>query len=141
MLGLIPGLKERLPGMNIEGFRMISQTQNKILASNESFAKFKNQFGHEMRGTPRNDFRKLLIDVLGEMGIPVMWNHQLETFKDNGNEVTAVFRGGQQYVGSFLVGCDGLHSNTRTVLFGKEQPSFTGLTQVGQDECGFVARC
>ena len=31
---------------------------------------------------------------------------------------------------SFVAGCDGLHSNTRISLFGKEEATFTGLVQV-----------
>ena len=44
---------------------------------------------------------------------------------------------GQRYLlrerlthGVFLVGCDGLHSATRNVLFGEEPTTFLGLTQV-----------
>jgi 2-polyprenyl-6-methoxyphenol hydroxylase-like FAD-dependent oxidoreductase len=44
--------------------------------------------------------------------------------------VTAIFENGQFAKGSFAVGCDGLHSKTRAVLFGNETAEYTGLTQV-----------
>jgi len=41
------------------------------------------------------------------------------------------FENGVTDTASFLVGCDGLHSDTRRSLFGREKPNFTGLTQTG----------
>lgn len=44
--------------------------------------------------------------------------------------VRVTFENGVSDFGSFVVGCDGLHSSTRKELFGEAKASYTGLTQV-----------
>ncbi len=41
--------------------------------------------------------------------------------------MTVGFANGKTDTASFVMGCDGLHSDTRKTLFGKEAVSFTGL--------------
>lgn len=65
-------------------------------------------------------------------GIPILYDHSLVDIRDNTAEetVTVRFSNGKTDTGSFLVGCDGLHSNTRVALFGRQKAQFTGMTQV-----------
>lgn len=44
--------------------------------------------------------------------------------------VKVSFENGVTDVGSFIIGCDGLHSNARKEIFGSEKADYTGLTQV-----------
>ncbi|RDX45672.1 FAD/NAD(P)-binding domain-containing protein [Lentinus brumalis] len=55
----------------------------------------------------------------------------LVDFEQHEKSVTVKFANGKTDEGSFVIGCDGLHSNTRICLFGEEEASFTGLTQTG----------
>lgn len=52
--------------------------------------------------------------------------HRLTGFSDDGDHVTAQFENGASIVADMLVGADGIHSTVRRMLFGPEQPTFTG---------------
>jgi len=88
------------------------------------------RFGFPMIGVRRAEFHKLLIDTAEKHGIEIKWGHQAIQFEQSENAVEVVFANGVKDTASFVVGCDGLHSNTRTALFGKERADFTGLAQV-----------
>ena len=60
----------------------------------------------------------------------VVFGHQLVGLEEHEDHVVVRFANGQEDEASFVVGCDGLHSNTRACLFGKEAAVYTGLTQV-----------
>ena len=55
--------------------------------------------------------------------------------EEDDDSVTAVFNGGRSVKGSFLVGCDGIKSASRSSLLKMQgqlegAPGYTGLTQV-----------
>jgi salicylate hydroxylase len=52
--------------------------------------------------------------------------HRLVAFTDSGGAVEAVFDNGERATADVLVGADGIHSTVRTLLFGTENPSFSG---------------
>jgi salicylate hydroxylase len=52
--------------------------------------------------------------------------HRLVDLTDHGDHVEACFENGSRVTADLLVGSDGIHSAVRSVLFGKENPSFTG---------------
>ncbi|KAH9920085.1 uncharacterized protein B0H18DRAFT_1025880 [Fomitopsis serialis] len=56
---------------------------------------------------------------------------ELVSLKQDDDSVEVTFENGVVDKASFVVGCDGLHSNTRVCLFGHESASYTGLTQTG----------
>lgn len=83
-----------------------------------------------MTGVQRQKFLELLTTTALDRGVEIHWEQKvvdLEQGDDNG--VRVVFENGHSDTASFVVGCDGLHSNTRISLFGKEEASYTGLTQ------------
>jgi salicylate hydroxylase len=126
VLGLIPGLLERLPGVNVVGVQVNSLVQEMTLVRHDAFA----EGGYAVRGIPRTQTHQYLVDTAQERGIPIHWGHKLVSFEENVDEVTAVFQNGSRFGGSFAVGCDGLHSGSRTTLFGREKPHYLGMTQV-----------
>ncbi len=79
-----------------------------LLGHNDVPAEIRQVFGYPMRGV-----RRSLTDI-----------------EQSDGSVKAVFANGFIDNGVFLVGCDGLHSATRNVLFGEEPTTFLGLTQV-----------
>ena len=52
--------------------------------------------------------------------------HRLTGFVDHGDRVEAQFENGARIKADLLVGADGIHSTVRHILFGPEQPRFTG---------------
>ena len=57
----------------------------------------------------------------------------MESLEQTEHSVKVRFANGVEEEGSFVVGCDGLHSNVRKVLFGVDKPDFTGLVSVRDD--------
>jgi salicylate hydroxylase len=52
--------------------------------------------------------------------------HTFKTVVEHGNQVEAEFENGGHIRADALVGADGIHSTVRQMLFGPEQPRFTG---------------
>jgi salicylate hydroxylase len=52
--------------------------------------------------------------------------HRLSGLVDHGDRVEARFENGVRITADALVGADGIHSAVRRILFGREQPNFTG---------------
>lgn len=88
------------------------------------------QFGFPFIGVRRAEFQRFLIDTAEKHGIEIKWGHQAIEYEQSEDAVEVTFANGVKDTASFVVGCDGLHSNTRIALFGKEKADFTGLVQV-----------
>lgn len=54
--------------------------------------------------------------------------HRLVALADRGSSVEATFENGQTAAFDVIVGADGIHSTVRSILFGPEDPRFTGCT-------------
>ena len=90
--------------------------------------------GHDLAGVRRPALVRTLVEDARARGVPVVFGHQLVGVQEPEEEgelgVTVRFANGETDTGSFVVGCDGLHSDTRRALFGEEADSFTGLARV-----------
>ena len=86
---------------------------------------------YKMTGIRRPVLLRLLVDAAESYGVAIKWGHHLESLEQDLNSVTVHFANGNSDTASFVVGCDGLHSNTRACLFGREKATFTGLVQAG----------
>lgn len=80
----------------------------------------------------------LLREQALERGIDVTFGKKLIDIETNGDEpVAAVFADGTVAPGEFLIGCDGVHSKTRQLLFPEgPKPEYTGMIDCG----GFTTR-
>lgn len=70
-------------------------------------------------------------DVLGTLvaALPsdrVHIGHRLTGVVDHGDRIEAQFENGTRIDADVLIGADGIHSTVRRILFGPEQPRFTG---------------
>ena len=132
VLSLIPGLIEQIPGKSPDRMIHCSSLGGKedILDLDVSPQSVQEMFGFPMIGVRRAEFQKLLIDMAEKHGIEIRWGHQAIEFTQSEDAVHVAFANGAKDMASFVVGCDGLHSNTRTALFGKEKADYTGLVQV-----------
>lgn len=102
-----------------------------LVDSDISPAMMRERFGFPVIGVRRPEFQRLLIDTVGKHGVEIKWGHQAIEFEQREDEVDITFANGVKDTASFVVGCDGLHSNTRIALFGKEEADFTGMVRVG----------
>ena len=123
VLSRIPGLVESIEGAPIE--RMIYHS---VLPEDEGLLGKVRITGPI--GVQRPTFHRRLVDLAQEHGVEIVWGHQLVALEQHEESVTVTFQNGKTDTASFVVGCDGIHSNTRACLFGKEAADFTGLIQV-----------
>ncbi|KAG1802654.1 uncharacterized protein HD556DRAFT_702700 [Suillus plorans] len=134
VLSLIPGLVEQIPGYSPDSMVHCSSLDGKedILAEADiSPDAAREQFGFPFIGVRRAEFQRFLIDTAEKHGIEIKWGHQAIEYEQSEDAVEVTFANGVKDTASFVVGCDGLHSNTRIALFGKEKANFTGLVQFG----------
>lgn len=132
VLGLIPGLVEKLEGKELDeaiNYSIVEEDKG-FLASSDLPSTFDKRYGYKMTGIRRPVLLRLLVDTAKSYGVPIIWGHHLESLKQDQSSVTVHFANGNSDTASFVVGCDGLHSNTRACLFGSEKATFTGVVQV-----------
>ena len=139
VLALIPGFMEKLVGADIERMQHFSvlADENTILADLD-LSVVPQLAGFPIVGVRRSVFHRTIIEVAESHDIRVVFGHQLVGLKQEEDSVEVSFANGATDRASFVVGCDGLHSNTRICLFGSETATFTGLTQVRR---GHRERC
>ncbi|ULL16659.1 FAD-dependent monooxygenase [Paenibacillus sp. H1-7] len=80
--------------------------------------------------------RSLLHRVLREeaqrQGIPIELGKKLVKVQMTSDQVIVHFQDGTSATGDFLIGCDGIHSKSRSILLpNAAQPSYTGLISFG----------
>lgn len=133
VLSLIPGFDvEKIPGQWIDQIvhhSWMPEEQDK-LAQSDTPSKGKARFGYQMRGVERTGLHEYLVQTAKDHGAEFKWKHKFVSLEQTSDEVTVTFENGHTDTASFVIGCDGLHSNTRVSLFGREKVDFTGMTQV-----------
>lgn len=73
---------------------------------------------------PRGNLIKSLFDLTRRQPIQYQFSDSIASLNDNGMDVDVKFESGQKKKFDIIIGADGLHSNTRRLLFGQEG-SFT----------------
>ena len=81
-------------------------------------------FGFPLYHMHRADLINALLQALPPERVHT--GHTLKTFAEHRYEVEAEFENGAQIRVDAMVGADGIHSTVRRMLFGPEQPRFTG---------------
>ncbi|GJJ10473.1 hypothetical protein Clacol_004699 [Clathrus columnatus] len=105
------------------------RTHEKVLVNSDIPLAVKEHFGFPFAGVKRSVFLQYLLETVQAEGVDIRFGHALKDIDQGETSVLAKFENGQQVMGSILIGCDGLHSQTRITLFGQEIPEYTGLTQ------------
>lgn len=131
VLSLIPGFMDKLVGKELEKMQHLSALpgENTFLADTD-VSGVSQLAGFPIVGVRRSVFHRTIVEVAQNHGVKVVFSHQLVDLKQEADSVEVTFASGATDRASFVVGCDGLHSNTRICLFGNETVTFTGLTQV-----------
>jgi 2-polyprenyl-6-methoxyphenol hydroxylase-like FAD-dependent oxidoreductase len=96
------------------------------------------RFGSHNVMIKRGQLHQILRDEALRRKIPVRYGKKLSGIQLNGFQgVTARFEDGSQAGGDFLIGCDGIHSQTRQLIFqNAPKPAYTGVV-----DCGGFAQC
>jgi salicylate hydroxylase len=81
-------------------------------------------FGYPHYQSHRADLLNALIGCFPANRLHV--GHRLVNLVDHGDQVEAHFENGKAVTVDVLVGADGIHSAVRRILFGSENPQFTG---------------
>ncbi|KAI0044896.1 FAD/NAD(P)-binding domain-containing protein [Auriscalpium vulgare] len=133
VLSQIRGLVRSLPGKELERLRSYSTLEEDpgLLGENLVPSSMPSEYGIGMRGIKRTELHHALVHAAEVHGITIHWGHTLVSLEQSTDTVKGTFADGSSDSGTFLVGCDGLHSATRIALFGSEPATFTGLTQTG----------
>jgi salicylate hydroxylase len=132
VLAKIPGLSEYINGYPREDWEFYS-----VLPEDKGFL---GGMSHPKRedapdapgaiATRRHALQQQLNDFAGKLGVPVRWAHELKSLEQDDEGVSVTFANGVEERFSFVVGCDGLHSNTRKSLFGEQPADYTGVATV-----------
>ena len=130
VLELIPGLLDTIVRRRVTDTISYSALPEDECELTHNKTQLAGVLGHGIEGTRRPVFLRALIEGAQERGVPVHFSHQVVDLEQHEDSVTVKFANGKTDEGSFVVGCDGLHSNTRISLFGSHEAVFTGLTQV-----------
>ena len=132
VLSKIPGLKEFIGGYQLEEWQFFSAIPEDkgYLGSLIPPPKERTE-GHTAVCTRRHVLQERLIQFAEKSGIPVRWEHQLESLEQDDEHVTVTFTNGVKETFSFVIGCDGIRSSTRKAIFGEEPPpAYTGISMV-----------
>jgi len=71
---------------------------------------------------PRGELTSLLVGLTRDRKIRTRFNESIDALHDDGAGVDVRFQSGAQQRFDIVIGADGLHSNTRALVFGPEAP-------------------
>ncbi|GBE81426.1 FAD/NAD(P)-binding domain-containing protein [Sparassis crispa] len=135
VLSLIPGFCAKIVGLQLKNLFFCSSLSEDegLLAETDAPSMLPELVGPGMcvLGVHRATFCRTLVEEAESHGVQIVWGHQVVGLTQSEDSVELAFANGKTDTASFVVGCDGLHSNTRISLFGEEKADFTGLTQTG----------
>jgi 2-polyprenyl-6-methoxyphenol hydroxylase-like FAD-dependent oxidoreductase len=78
-----------------------------------------NDLGRDVE-LPRGKLTSMLYDLTGDSAVQYRFDDTIEALEDDGTSVEVRFRSGIQDRYDVVIGADGLHSNTRRLVFGPE---------------------
>ncbi|GBE81417.1 FAD/NAD(P)-binding domain-containing protein [Sparassis crispa] len=135
VLSLIPGFCAKIVGLQLNNLFFCSSVPEDegLLADTDAPSMLPELVGPGMclLGVHRPTFCRTLVAEAHIHGVQIVRGHQVVGLTQSEESVEVVFANGKIDTASSVVGCDGLHSNTRISLFGEEKADFTGLTQTG----------
>lgn len=89
-------------------------------------------YGADAITCSRHRLHTLLARTLEEEGLTVEYGHKLAQLQQDEQGVTLTFENGRTATGAMAIGCDGLHSRTRELVFPlAPQPAFIGYLGSG----------
>lgn len=98
-----------------------------VVVSNHQVADWRTRFQAPLTGVYRRDLHEILADALGRERVKL--DHCLVGLEDDGKQVRARFANGTNAAADLLIGADGVHSTTRTLIFGEQEMVSDGLAR------------
>jgi salicylate hydroxylase len=122
-LGVVPALKETAarPTHRISRMWDTGKETSRLEMADEAVRKY----GAPQLTIHRADLLDALRRQLDESIVKL--GHRIETIECDATTPRVRFSNGAEHEFELLIGADGIHSPTRTALFGPEYPQFTGL--------------
>lgn len=132
ILNKIPGLLDHLEAFPIDEFNFYSAVEEDkgILGGTDHPRRMREQDGFGMCSIRRSILQQNLVEFAQIQGVELKWGYKLEGLEQHVDSVTVKFSNDHEESFSFVVGCDGLHSNTRSCLFGEQPAEYSGISQV-----------
>lgn len=140
------GLQVAPNGMRVLSELGLAQSLLKAGVESAEFC-FENQFGKQLACIPNGpasqyDFPAIfisrsvlharLLNELERQQIPIHYSKRLKGIVANDNSVTAEFADGTRAEGAILIGADGIHSQTRRIIFPETPaPFYTRMMVIG----------
>ncbi|GJE95030.1 FAD-dependent monooxygenase [Phanerochaete sordida] len=133
VLARIPGLIEHIDGHRVDEFHFYSvlPEDHGLLGVSDHPRRLRAIKGIGAVSVQRPLLHRRLVEFARKLDVPVHFGHKLEALEQDDESVTVSFANGVKETFSFVVGCDGIHSNTRGCLFGETPADYTGLSQWG----------
>ncbi|MFT9479783.1 FAD-dependent monooxygenase [Streptomyces sp. Mo3] len=129
-MGVLPRLQDahvairRISFVDVEG-RPIAALRPEAISGGEE--------GHDLE-IPRGELAEILYGAIRD-DAELLFNDSIATLHDHDGGVDVTFRGGARRTFDLVIGADGIHSRTRGLAFGPEEPyhrylghSFAGFT-------------
>lgn len=122
-LGVVPALKETAarPTHRISRMWDTGKETSRLEMADEAVRKYGAPQFTIHRADLLDALRRQLDESIVKLG------HRIETIKCDATTPRVRFSNGAEREFELLIGADGIHSPTRTALFGPEHPQFTGL--------------
>ena len=140
VLAKIPGLLEHIDGHSIDEVHFYSTVEEDkgLLGVSDHPRQSAANDGLGMMVCPRAKLQRRLATFAEAAGVQIKWGHGLETLEQCGDNVSLTFANGVKETVDFVIGCDGLRSQTRGCLFGEQPAEYTGLSSVCGRSTSFV---
>ena len=140
VLSKIPGLLDHIGGHAIEEVHFYSTVEedNGPLGVTDYPKTWGETDGLGLRTIERPTLQHKLVAFSEESGVQINWGHKLESLEQHEDRVSVTFSNGAEETFSFVVGCDGLHSQTRNCLFGQSSTRYTGISMVRDINLSFA---
>ena len=118
-----------------DNFKMLFYSGNgKFLSTLNYGSEIKKQNQDGAILVKRKLLSQTLIDKAKFHGIKINFGKELVKIEESENKITAFFEDRTTTEGDFLIGCDGLHSKTRTIIHPNGPfPKYTGSVAIGAE--------
>jgi 2-polyprenyl-6-methoxyphenol hydroxylase-like FAD-dependent oxidoreductase len=108
---------------------IMHSTQGSMLGKQDNVSYARSQTGYGYMRIKRGDLVDTLMDEIKKAQIPIHFGKQLSAIHDDVHGVTVKFLDGTTDSGDMLLGCDGIHSQVRTLHVDPAQvPEYSGFS-------------
>lgn len=119
-------------GYEVDGVNFYS-SDGKMIGRVSSMSEMKKRYGSGLFMIKRMQLNKILCDKAESQGIKIEWGKKLTNIENTEqNKVIAHFEDETKTESDLLIGCDGIHSTTRTIAMPDfSKPIYSGIVLIG----------